>query len=374
MIRSRFVRFVRPLAILAALAAAGVYSTPAFADNTSPTYTRTGVIPVPGGLKFFDISFVERSGQTYYLADRSNKAVDFFDASSDTFVTRVAGFVGQKLGDNEHSGPNGVVVVHDQGELWAADGDSTVKVIELATNQIVANISTGGRARADELSYDQKNKLILVANDADDPPFVTLIDTRSREIVGKISFPDATNGLEQSVWDQATHLFYQTVPEIGGDPNTGGIAVIDPITRSIVTTHTVKNCQPAGLALGPKQHLLLGCSGDNGVLKAHGAQVQIMDARTGDVVVVIRKVGGADEVWYNPGDKHYYVAARNQPGGPVLGVIDAMSDTWIQNVSTGPNAHSVAANPINDHIYVPLRPNAAIPGCANGCIGVYQQQ
>jgi hypothetical protein len=51
-----------------------------------------------------------------------------------------------------------------------------------------------------------------------------------------------------------------------------------------------------------------------------------------------------------------------------------MTDTWIQNVRTGPNSHSVAANPINDHIYVPLRPNATIPGCANGCIGVYEQQ
>ena len=375
MIQSRFVRFVRPLAFLACLALAGTYSVPAFADDTSPTYARTGVIPVPGKpLQSFDISFVERSSQTYYLADRSNKAVDVFDASTDTFVTRVAGFVGASPLGNEHSGPDGIVVVHDQNELWAGDGDSTVKVIDLGTNQIVADISTGGTARADELSYDQKDKLILVANDADDPPFVTFIDTRSRQVVGKISFPDATNGLEQSVWDPATHLFYQTIPQVGADPDTGGVAVIDPDTRSVVATRTVKNCQPAGLALGPKQHLLLGCSGDNGVLQTRGAQVQVMDARTGDVLVVITKVGGADEVWYNPGDKHYYVAARNNPGGPVLGVIDAMSDTWIQNVGTGPNAHSVAANPINRHIYVPLRPNAAIPGCANGCIGVYQQQ
>jgi DNA-binding beta-propeller fold protein YncE len=368
-------RFVRPLAILAAFALAGAFAVPALADNTSPTYTRTGVIPVPGKpLNSFDISFVERAGQTYYLADRSNKAVDFFDASSDTFTTRVDGFVGQSPLGNDFSGPNGIVVVHDQNELWAGDGNSTVKVIDLDSNQVVASISTGGTARADELSYDQKNKLLLVANDADDPPFVTLIDTRTRQIVGKISFPNATNGLEQSVWDPQTHRFYQTLPEIGGDPDTGGVAVIDPLALAVEKTYLVKNCQPAGLAFGPGQQLLLGCSGDNGVLETRGPQVQVMDARTGDIVAVIREVGGADEAWYNPGDKHYYVAARKNPGGPVLAVIDAMSNTWIQNVSTGPNSHSVAANPINNHIYVPLRPNAAIPGCANGCIGIYQQQ
>jgi hypothetical protein len=36
-------------------------------------------------------------------------------------------------------------------------------------------------------------------------------------------------------------------------------------------------------------------------------------------------------------------------------VIDATTDTWIQNVPTTTNAHSVAANPINDEIFVPLR-------------------
>jgi len=39
----------------------------------------------------------------------------------------------------------------------------------------------------------------------------------------------------------------------------------------------------------------------------------------------------------------------------VFGVIDARTDSWIQNVPTGPNAHSIAANPINDEIFVPLR-------------------
>ena len=335
-----------PLVVVLVLVLAGGSATPVSADSSAATYHQIALITVPGApLTSFDISVVERSSQTYYLADRSNKAVDIFDASSNTFETRVAGFVGF-TGNNDTSGPNGIVVVHDRGEVWAGDGNSTVKVIDLRTDSIVTTVSTGGTARADEIAYDQKDKLILIANDADTPPFATLIDTQSRAVVARIDFGDATAGLEQPVWDPETHLFYMSVPETAADPG-GAVAVIDPRTRSRVGLFPVQNCGPAGLTLGPKQQLLLGC-GDP-------TAVQVMDARSGDIVATIAEVSGADEVWYNPGDKHYYVAARNNPSGPVFGVIDAVTNRWIQNVPTGPNAHSIAANPINDEIFVPLR-------------------
>jgi len=33
------------------------------------------------------------------------------------------------------------------------------------------------------------------------------------------------------------------------------------------------------------------------------------------------------------------------PGGPVLGVIDAKTNTWLQNVNTNSNSHSIAVDP-----------------------------
>jgi hypothetical protein len=237
-----------------------------------------------------------------------------------------------------------------------------VKVIDRETGLIVQSISTGGTKRADELAFDQKDDVILVANDADDIPFVTFISVPDRTVLGHISFPDATNGLEQPVWDPETHLFYLSVPQIGDDPLHGGIAVIDPRSLSLVTTFPVASCQPAGLALGPHQHLLLGCSQDAIAAGAH-AQTIVMDARDGSTVATITEVGGSDEVWFNPGDGRYYLAARGMTSNglrtgtptPVLGVIDADSNEWITNIPTGPNSHSVAANPINNHIFVPLR-------------------
>src|SRR2546427_13181970 len=137
-------RFLSPLVVAAVVMLAGSPGTPALADNTAATYHQIALITVPGNpLTSFDISIVERSSQTddeddrssntddrgdrsresdersnqtYFLADRSNKAVDIFNASSNTFETRVAGFVGF-TGNNDTSGPDGIVGVRDRHEL-----------------------------------------------------------------------------------------------------------------------------------------------------------------------------------------------------------------------------------------------------------------
>jgi hypothetical protein len=153
----------------------------------------------------------------------------------------------------------------------------------------------------------------------------------------------------------------------------------------------VRLCQPAGLALGPKQDLLLGCSVvfDTAGLPWTPADANsaapisvIMDASNGRILKAVTGVSGSDEVWFNPGDGRFYLAARNQPGGPVLGVIDEKSQTLAQvvptintpgvpNLTPAATAHSVAADPQNNHVFVPLGANNVFPGCLNGCIAVY---
>src|SRR5262245_43250699 len=54
-------------------------------------------IPVPvshlnttaGAMYSFDISFVDQATGGYFLADRSNKAVDVVNGNNDTFVTQI---------------------------------------------------------------------------------------------------------------------------------------------------------------------------------------------------------------------------------------------------------------------------------------------
>jgi hypothetical protein len=101
----------------------------------------------------------------------------------------------------------------------------------------------------------------------------------------------------------------------------------------------------------------------------------IVSAAQKKEIARITEVGGADEVWFNPGDRNYYIAARNNPasqGGPILGIINAETDTFVGSIPTEPGAHSVAANPRNNHIFVPIDAGKdPDPGCANGCIAVF---
>src|SRR5260370_38426802 len=85
------------------------------------------------GTKCVDISWVDNSAQKYYLADRTNNAIDLVDAATDTFL----GFIGkgQYTGskpcpadpkDLRHcSGPNGVVT-DNLGHVWAGDGAGNI--------------------------------------------------------------------------------------------------------------------------------------------------------------------------------------------------------------------------------------------------------
>ena len=330
-------------------------------DDESTNYRLVTTITNPP-LAGFDISWVDSQIGRYFLADRNSKGIDVFDAERNTFLYTLDGFVGTTP-VRTFGGPDGVVVIHkrnnfgdhdDRGhiEVWAGDGvppggTSTVKVFDLASRSLVANISTGGNHRADELAYDPVDQIILIANDADTPaPFVTFIsaegDPDDYHVLGKIVYdgtkgnPRSTGGIEQPVWDGARHRFYICIPSTTANPN-GEVDEINPRTETITRVFAIPNTDvafagPAGLALLPGQRLITS----TGV---------VFSAVTGKIVAEIAGVGG-DEIWYNPGDNRVYFGASPMP------VVDAESLTVVATINDG-GTHSVAADSENNHIFVP---------------------
>ena len=379
------------------LVAAAGYSAHARADEQM---VLVGTIDVGGkGLGTFDISFVDPKLGRYVLADRTNASVDFFDAKDATFIGRVGGFAGQKVkadgvtADNTISGPDGVTIVNNT-EVWAGDGDSTVKVIDIASFQVVDKIATGGKFRCDEMAWDSADHILAVANNADVPPFVTMINTDTHAVVGKIVFdgtngtPDATQtGIEQPQWSPKTGLFYVSVPQIvGTDATQGGVSVIDPATKAVTATYPVLNCTPGGLTLGPRHEAMIGCSGAFTVPPNTVATTQsiVIDLDNGNIVANITQAGGNDEVWFDKATKHYYLGARGTLTAgkvtPILGTVDATGNVFDGGVATSTTAHSVAADTLSHHVFVPIGfvpPGTALstdptnPCPARGCIAVY---
>ena len=384
---------------------------PAWADgdmHRGGTLQLLNTIPLPATLAplhGWDISWLDAATQRLYLADRSNSAVDVFDTRSGTFLKAITGgFAGVKFNasgaaNNDISGPNGVVTAGRW--LFVSDGASRVVSVDLASDTVVSSVVTSPSPnRADELAYDADSGTLLVVNNADDPPFATLIKVDKANghltVGGRVTFDaahgvDATNGAEQPVWDRVTGHFYISIPQIGANAKDGAVIRIAPATARADALFPVQFCQPAGLALGPGQELLLGCSvvfdtagapwSATGSTTAAPTSV-LMNAVSGRIERVVPGVSGSDEVWFNPGDGRYYLAARNQSGGPMLGVIGARSKALAQlvptlnvagkaNVFPAGTAHSVAVNPHDNHVLVPLAANNVYPDCLNGCIGVF---
>jgi hypothetical protein len=413
-----------PLALSALLFPLGLLSAgPALANDDGQgggAVRLIGTIAIPGAaMKTFDISWVDPHSSQYFLADRSNKAIDVIDTRRNVVVDQITGGFAGATGNNDTSGPNGVVVSGHW--LFVTDAPSRVVTIDLRTKLIVGEASTGGATglRADELAYDARDGLILAVNNADSPPFATLIkvdtNTGALAVQKRIVFSDlahnpqgslpagqvATNGAEQPVWEPRSGRFYLSLPELngpGGSGPTGAVARINPSTGAVEFLFLVSHCQPAGLALGPNQELLVGCSVAfdtsgapwslaNPLTKPTATTAApisiIMTAPTGQVKSVIAGISGNDQVWFNHGDGRYYLAARNQPGGPVLGVVDATSGVLLQAVPTvnmaaipsaSPQpgtAHSVAVDPRSNHAFVPLPANNVFPNCLNGCVAVF---
>jgi hypothetical protein len=385
-------------------------------------------VPIPGTkanttggkMYVFDISFVDQTTQTYYLADRSNAVVDVVNAKTNQLISQINAKPAFKgfTGSTATSGPNGVVAAFPW--LFVTDANSRVVTINLSNGNTVGDVSTGGTTslRADELAYDPMHGLLLVVNNADTPPFATLISVNKTSgalaVIKRITFDkihtgvDATNGAEQPVWDPVTGKFYLSIPQIGPKAKDGAVVRIST-AGTVEVQYPIEFCQPAGLTLGPNVDLLVGC---NTVFDTAGnvwdstkdvtaAPIQvIIDARTGKIDAIVPGVGAGDEVWFNSGDGNYYTASSTSPlrpteviantpltaqGAAILGVISARDQALKQlvptfnvpAVTTGPlvhaasTAHSVAANAKNNHVFVPLGANNAFPNCLTGCIAVY---
>lgn len=403
-------------------------------------------------------------------------------------------------GVNPLSAPDGEVVTADGKTLFVANASSTVMVFDLTTNppNVIAAIPTGqspdwdgpngvgpcitsasGRAfsdptcgdlRADEMSYDEKDKILLVANGDPGFPFVTLIDMSAVVartgnclpvnplapygptnfptcILGQIYYdgapvnngavgvdnqagfpcPDpsttAPSGVSGTgvgaggkdvpchhgpILTSAGTFCNQVAPAgncggaispagVGGsafNPSTGHFLVananstpdltvgtideIDPRIGNpngpvVVNSFVVKNCMPSGIVQGPGTNFLVGCADHDGV--AFPVNEIVINGNNGAILANIPFVGGVDEIVFNPGDHTYYVAARDMPTGPVMGAIDANTNLWLMNVSTNSNSHSIAVDPSNNHVFVPMQSGGPCgTQSSNGCIGVFARQ
>jgi hypothetical protein len=379
--------------LLVGLAAAALLAAPSLAvaqeTDAGEQFISLGHIVVPGSpLQSFDISWVDKDLNLLLLADRSNVSVDVVPIMVNPPVFKVVGgFAGNVPAAacgglaNVCSGPNGILTLNNPNnaagkELWVGDGPtnnpicggnglvcSTVKVFN--TQALVTHtINTGGVFRADELCFappgaGHPNGLILIANDADSPPFVSFIPTdgpNAYQVIARVRYTQATNGIEQCQWDPQTGLFYLNLPEVNGpgdDTAPGQVRLLDAVTMSDVGFFNVDITQcagPQGMAIGPRpgNDILLGCFAAS--IPSGLKNSVIISDLNGATLATLAGQGGADQVWFEDiAGQHYFLPNGNLLPLQQLGITDARTRVQDQNISVGftgattRRVHSLAA-------------------------------
>jgi len=405
-------------AALCVFAAASALASPCTGPG-APTTTETKcltAIAIPGNpIRSFDISWVDPERAEYYLADRSNAGVDIIDTRHNTFKKTIGGFVGITLNaagtavDNNHSGPDGVT---SHGKwLYAGDGNSTLKVIDLEKGKIVATVSTGGTTRLDEMALTPDGKLLLAVNNAEDPPYATLFtangddEDNSVASLAKISVSTTYipggfgQSIEQPTWNETIHRFVVSVPIIANNPSdpagcnygqlsgavtcSGAVLVIDPTNLATPVEKVVPlvHCGPNGATDGPNGNVMVGCTPNN---QAGDNETTVLNVTTFNYVDV-GDLSGSDEVWFNEGSNRYYTGSSAMHGGAVLGVVNGTTNFLVEAIPQSSASHSVAADSRRNKVFVPqVAPKsvvgaggdvttvgAGICGGMSGCIAVY---
>jgi hypothetical protein len=365
----------------------------------------TTAIQVPSitALTNIDISWANPVMQKYFLAARDSNAVAIVDIANNNSIKLSAPVFGGNTGSNTTAGPNGVWTVNDK-EIWAADGFSktngisTIKVLD-ATGALIHTVTIPGppispatpTGRVDEGCFDPADQLVVAGSNQEKPwPWIDFIKTSGPDaytVVKTLVFDGlngtvmATNSIEQCQWDAKTGKIYLNIPAVNGPPGTdsvpGAVVVIDPVSMSVEKVFTIplSACTgPMGMAIGPENQILLGCSANGTPQNQNSA---IINKQSGAVESILTGYGGTDEVWFNSGDGHYILpfcsaACRMIPAATApeqVGLIDSTGFRADQSVtiaspptltgSIGPSntmrrVKSVAADPKTNQVYIPI--------------------
>ena len=322
---------------------------------------QVGEIAMPGEtMADIGIMAIDQATGLGYLADKTNSSVVVFDTKTGKYVSRIPGFAGRTK-DGDVAGPNGVVVV--KGEVWASDGDSTIKVIDTKTGKVTETFSTGGKKRGNGMAYAENIGVVIVANSNDDPPYLSFISTEpGHKILAKIPIPESAENLERSLYHQPSGMFYTAIPVSKADPTKGLMAQTDPKSGKLVKLHELP-CHPHSLSLASDSTIFLGCSSVHGPSPKPGGDMAIFDIAAGKVESILPNYGGNGGSTVNPKVGQYY----HSTSGGILMVVDTKTKQGLQQIPTSNRARSVAVGPDN-RVYVAV--SAKDQPCA-GCITVY---
>lgn len=296
-----------------------------------PLLQAAGDHPLPGGASRWDYMSVDPAGRSLVLAhlgDSSVVVVDLRDKSVRGRIGRVAQV-------------HGVLAVPEPGRIYAtATGSNELVVIDAKTLAVLALVPVG--RYPDGLAYAASAGKLYVSDK--DGHTESVIDVRTNRRIATIALGGTVGNTQ--VDPVSGHVFVNV-------EGTGELAEIDPASDQVLARIRLPGAKGNhGLLIEPKQRLaLVACEGNDRLL--------VLDLQSRKVIAAFEVAGEPDVLAYDPGLGIVYVATES---GPVhLFRIGPEGVTKLGAVRVGPNAHSVAVDPVSHEVYFPLRQAGAGP-------------
>jgi YVTN family beta-propeller protein len=264
------------------------------------------------------------------------------------------------------SAPHSVAVAAEDGTVYVANTfDSTVSVIQAATNAVIATIAVGSNPQG--LAFDAATNTVWVANEGSGT--VSVIDAAPFDVSDNTVLATITVGgnPEEAAADALTDTVYVSVDN--GNASPGSVVTINDIDETVGATIPVGDA-PFGVAVDQTTDTVY-------VANDHSDSVSVIDGGTDAVTATITVGAGLNP---DPGSGPFgiavdettdtvYVAVDDQSS---VAVIDGGTNSVTTNVALAGTPYGVAVDAATDNVYVAVNSAsdlAVIDGTTNALAG-----
>ena len=287
------------------------------------------------------IAFDSENNRMYYslgnwLADVT-KRIRFIDTADHSVSANIATAEPIAWGIAFDSKNDRMYVVNWNGVSCCTPDNSSVSVINTATNRLIANIPVGDKSY--EIAFDSANDRMYVTNSADNT--VSVISTANNSVIATVSVGDRPNPI---AFDSANNRMYV------GNQVDETVSVISTANNSVIATISVGD-YPRGIAFDSANNRMYVTNSSDGT-------VSVIDTATNSVIDTISVGESPQGIAFDPVNNRMYVTNR---GDDTVSVIGILPPTTSSGGSGGSSDALINPNPyLTDEILVSVGPNKAI--------------
>jgi len=213
----------------------------------------------------------------------------------------------------------------------ANSSDSTVSVIDISTNSVVATVVVGGSPYG--VAVNSTGTRVYVSNAISND--ISVIDTSNNNVIATIAVGTLPRGI--AVNSSGTRVYV-------ANASSNNVSVIDTSNNSIVATIPV-GTSPSGIVVNSTGTRLY-------VTNQNSASVSVIDTSNNSVVATVTVGTSPRGVTVNPAGTRVYVANNNSDN---ISVIDTSSNGVIATMTVGDQPQGITVNPTGTRVYVTNR-------------------